>query len=58
MAGRDLMLLTLAAVILICSAAPLMPAGKQRGLGLTLSRGHSFGSTQNPRRPPGPLQPN
>ena len=58
MDGRDLMLLTLAAIILICSTAAPMPAGWPRGLGPALSLVPSPHAVQSHRLPSGQLRSN
>lgn len=58
MDGRDLMLLTLTAIILICSAAGPTPAGRLRGMGPALSLVPMVSPVLNHRLPPGFLQSN
>ena len=57
MDGRDLMLLTLAAIILICSATGPTPAGGPRGLGSAFSLVPTFQPAQGHRLPSGQLRP-
>jgi hypothetical protein len=58
MDGRELLLLTLAAMMLICSANPLTLPGKLRGVGSRSALVQAHGSAQNHRLPRGSLQLN
>ena len=58
MDGRDLMLLTLAAIILICSAAGPTPAGRPRGLAPAFSLVPTLHPVQSHRLPSGQLRSN
>jgi hypothetical protein len=58
MDGRELLLLTFAAIILICSANPLTLPGKLRGVGSRPALVQAHGSAQIHRLPPGSLQLN